>query len=155
RGMRVFSSAANRALRGRGRWDQVSSIAPSSPNLQTWTALGPTNISGRTRAIIFDPAFGSNSTMYAGAVAGGVWKSTDAGASWTAIGDALANLVVNSLAMSPTDSTLMLAGTGEGVYNGDALRGAGIFKTTDSGSTWAQLSATNTSNFYYVNRIAF
>jgi hypothetical protein len=155
RQMRVFSSATNSFKPGVGRWDGQSTIAPEAPNLQSWTPLGPTNISGRTRAILFDPSFGSNQTMYAGAVAGGVWKSTDAGTSWSAIGDSLANVAVNSLAMSPTNSTLLLAGTGEGFDNLDARRGAGIFKTTDGGATWAQLASTNNSNFYYVNRIAF
>ncbi|MBK5286405.1 MAG: T9SS type A sorting domain-containing protein, partial [Bacteroidia bacterium] len=44
-------------------------------------------------------------------------------------------------------------GTGEGYSNADAARGLGIWKSTDGGNTWNQLSATNNSNFYYVNRM--
>jgi hypothetical protein len=48
----------------------------------------------------------------------------------------------------------MYAGTGEGFGNYDALQGAGIFKSTDRGSTWAQLPSTNNTDFAWVNRIA-
>lgn len=46
------------------------------------------------------------------------------------------------------------AGTGEGFYNADGIRGAGIFKSTTGGSTWSQLPSTNTSDFHYINRLA-
>jgi hypothetical protein len=48
----------------------------------------------------------------------------------------------------------MYAGTGEGFFPGDAIRGAGVFKSTDGGTTWAQLGSTSTSGFWYVNRLA-
>src|SRR5262249_58226084 len=85
----------------------------------------------------------------------GVWKSTNAGASWTRVGDTMANLTVSSLAMNPTAPAQIVAGTGEGYYNADAGRGAGIFKTTDSCATWTQLAATNNPNFYYVNDVVW
>lgn len=156
RRMRVFSSATNQFASRRGRWDVVSSITPMAPNLATWDYLGPSNVGGRTRAILFDPLFASNQTMYAGGVAGGVFKSTDAGSSWNPTGTAtLTNLAVSTMAMSPSDSQTILVGTGEGYFNIDAVRGNGIFKTTDGGTTWAQIAATNNSNFYYVNRIVY
>ena len=40
------------------------------------------------------------------------------------------------------------AGTGEGFFNVDAVRGAGIFKTTNGGGTWAQVASTNNSSFH-------
>jgi photosystem II stability/assembly factor-like uncharacterized protein len=93
--------------------------------------------------------------MYAAGVAGGVWKSVNAGASWTASDDFMANLAVVSMAMDPNDSSRIFAGTGEGFYNGDAVRGNGIFVTEDAGATWTQLPATsNNSDFYYVNELA-
>ncbi len=91
--------------------------------------------------------------MYAGGVAGGVWKSTNGGASWVPLTDSMANLAVSSMAMDPDNSSIIYAGTGEGYFNVDAVRGAGIFKTTDAGATWTQLGSTNTSNFRYVNKI--
>ena len=91
--------------------------------------------------------------MYAAGVAGGVWKTINGGASWPPLGDFLANIAVSSLALSPKNPSVLYAGTGEGYFNGDAIRGAGIFKTTDGGATWTRLAATTGSDFYYVNKI--
>lgn len=114
-----------------------------------WSELGPSNIGGRTRALLIDP--NTPTTMYAGGVAGGVWKSTDSGSSWSLLDDYMGNMAVVSLAFDPANSNTIYAGTGEGVYNGDAVRGGGIFKTTDAGATWTQLANTaSNSNFYYV-----
>ena len=52
-----------------------------SGGVQGWNGIGPGNIGGRTRAIVFDPQ--DPDIMYAAGVAGGIWKSTDAGATWT------------------------------------------------------------------------
>src|SRR5262249_4763453 len=64
--------------------------------LGSWSQLGPGNIGGRTRALAINPS--NPNMMYAGAVAGGVWRTTDAGASWAPIGDLLPNLSVSSIA---------------------------------------------------------
>lgn len=117
--------------------------------LASWTALGPGNIGGRTRALVIDP--NTPSTMYAGGVGGGVWKTLNGGASWAPVSDTMANIAVASLAMDPTNSSVLYAGTGEGSFNIDAIRGAGIFKSTDAGNSWTQLAATTGSNFNFVN----
>lgn len=128
------------------------SYAAAEESLGAWSPLGPGNVGGRTRALIVDPR--SPDTLYAGGVAGGVWKTTDGGRSWTAMDDFAANLAVGSLAMDPADPDIVYAGTGEGYFNEDAVRGAGIFKTTDGGLTWRQLAATDNPSFHYVNDIA-
>jgi photosystem II stability/assembly factor-like uncharacterized protein len=118
--------------------------------LGTWSEIGPSNIGGRTRQLLFEP--GNPGVMYASAVAGGVWKSTNAGQSWIQLTDlAIPNIAVNSLAIDPRAPQTLYAGTGEGYFNGDGVRGAGIFKTTDGGATWTRLSATATPDFRYVN----
>jgi hypothetical protein len=132
-------------------------ISQDVGNIGTWSYLGPGNVGGRTRAIVFDPASTApNYTIYAAGVAGGVWKTIDGGGSWTPLGDTLANIAVNSLAMKPTDANTLLAGTGEGFYNIDSVRGNGIFRTTNAGSAWTPIAATQAnSNFRYVNRIVY
>ncbi|MDX2041846.1 MAG: BACON domain-containing carbohydrate-binding protein [Acidobacteriota bacterium] len=117
--------------------------------LPAWTSLGPGNVGGRTRAIIIHPTIPT--TIYAAGVAGGVWKSTNGGTTWLPVSDLISNLAVNSLAMDSTNPNTLYAGTGEGFFNNGAVRGAGIFKTTDGGTTWTQLAATNTTDFHYVN----
>jgi hypothetical protein len=126
-----------------------AAIAPSAV-LPAWTSLGPGNIGGRTRALVIDPV--DPQTMYAAGVAGGVFKTTDGGASWRPTSDLLPNIAVSSLAMDPTNRSVLYAGTGE-QWAGDGVRGAGMFKTTDGAATWTRLDATNTPDFYMVNRI--
>jgi photosystem II stability/assembly factor-like uncharacterized protein len=134
---------------------ESESIVPDvAISLGSWSQLGPGNIGGRTRAILIDPV--TPTTMYAAGVAGGVWKSTNGGASWSAVSDLIANLAVNSLAMDPANASVIYAGTGEGYFDLDAVRGTGIFKTTNGGTTWTQLANTappTSTNFYFVNKI--
>lgn len=118
-----------------------------------WTPLGPGKVGGRTRALVIDPA--DTKRFFAAGVGGGVWRSTDSGASWAPTDDFMANLAVCCLVMDPTDPNTLYAGTGEGFSNIDAIRGDGIFKTTDGGITWTQIAATRSnSNFFYVNSLA-
>ncbi len=141
--MPAYSTRLNRFLTG----DDES----NGPVLGQWTNLGPGNVGGRTRALVVNPS--NPNVMYAGGVAGGVWKTTNSGASWTAMADLLPNIAVNSLAMDPSNSNVIYAGTGEGYFNEDSVRGAGIFKSTDAGANWSYLTSTNTSDFHYVNDI--
>ena len=127
-----------------------TTVAGIDTNLWTW--MGPGNIGGRIRAILIHPT--ATNIMWIGGVDGGIWKTTNSGASWFPLNDFMANLAVVTLVMDPTNPNVIFAGTGEGTFNIDAVRGAGVFKTTDGGSTWAQLSATANSSFYYVNRLS-
>lgn len=119
----------------------------------SWTWLGPGNIGGRTRGLAVHPT--STSTLFAGSVAGGLWKTTNGGASWAVVDDFMANLAVSCVVFQPGSPSVMFAGTGEGYYNGDRIQGAGIFGSTDGGTTWAQLPSTATTDYLFVNRIAF
>lgn len=131
---------------------ESTNTAATTNALPAWTPLGPGNIGGRTRAMLIDPL--NPSILYAAGVAGGVWKTTNGGASWSPLSDLLPNIAVSSMAMDPDNSGTIYAGTGEGYFNFDSVRGAGIFKTTNGGTSWSQLATTDTSNFYYVNDLA-
>ena len=117
-----------------------------------WTPLGPGNIGGRSRAFLIHRT--KNNLMWTAGVAGGIWKSSDTGASWQPKGDLLVNIAVNSLIQDPIQDNVLYAGTGEGFFNGDAVRGLGIFKSTDYGETWTQLPTTSNPDFYYVQKLA-
>lgn len=118
----------------------------------SWSWIGPGNIGGRVRSIVINPS--DPNIMYAGSVSGGIWKTTDGAASWQIMDDFMANMAVATLVMDPTDPNTIYAGTGEGFYNADGIRGAGVFKTTNGGTTWTQIASTANSNWYYVNRLA-
>lgn len=120
-------------------------------SLGSWTQLGPGNVGGRTRAFVINPI--NPNIMYAAAVAGGIWKTTDAGTSWSPLTDLLPNIAVSCMAINAQDPSILYAGTGEGYYNIDAVRGPGLLKTTDGGSTWSVLDINNDYRIFYVNRI--
>ena len=141
-------------LAAKAHVDRMSEL-PVPPGLRDggiwdWEWLGPGNIGGRIRAIVVDSD--NPSIMYVGGVGGGIWKSTNAGATWTPLDDFLANLAVCSLVIDPDDPDTLYAGTGEGFGNQDALPGAGVFKTTDAGSTWDRLP--DTVGWQFTNRLA-
>src|ERR1043166_6481712 len=127
------------------------SAGSTSGVLGTWQSLGPGHVGGRTRAIIIDPV--TPDTMYAAGVAGGIWKTTNAGASWSPLDDFMANIAVTALVFEQGNSSVIYAATGECFFNADAVRGAGIFKSTDAGATWTRLASTNTVDFQFVNDI--
>jgi photosystem II stability/assembly factor-like uncharacterized protein len=130
--------AMNHSSRDAGLWE--------------WDWLGPSNIGGRIRTILPDP--NNSNKIWIGSVGGGIWKTTNGGSSWLPINDFIQTLSISSLCFDPSTTSIMYAGTGEGFGNSDALPGAGILKSTDSGVTWNQLASTNNDNFTFVNRLA-
>ena len=120
----------------------------------TWNERGPNNIGGRSRAILIDKRDPTGNTVFAASVSGGIFKTTNftsASANWTVIDDHMANMAVTVLVQDKNNLNTMYAGTGEGWFNVDAVRGAGIFKSTDGGVTWSQLAST--AQFEYVQDI--
>ena len=92
------------------------------------------------------------------AVSGGVWKTTNGGASWTATGDAMANLAVNSLAFDPANRASIYAGTGEGYFREDRPRhGAAdsrqrhLRHASTPARRGSSSPSTNNSDFDFVN----
>jgi uncharacterized protein (TIGR03437 family) len=149
--MRHYSIATGQFVNAPNKHSLSAATPPTT--LGPWESLGPGNIGGRTRSLVIHPTLPN--TMYAGAVAGGVWRTTDAGVSWAPLTDLSANIAISSLVMDPRNPSVLYAGTGEGYNNIDAVRGMGILKTSDGGTTWTSLAATANSQFYYVNRLAF
>jgi len=132
------------------------SVEPTDAGVSraSWTSLGPGNIGGRIRALATVP--GQPSVLYAGSVGGGIWRTSNAGASWSPLDGFAATLSVSSIIVDPTNTNVLYAGTGEGFYNIDAIRGAGIFKSIDGGLSWYALPSTSPSvneNWRYVNRL--
>lgn len=121
-------------------------VVPSS-----WTELGPfskptgadTGV-GRLNMVRFDPT--NSDIMYVGAPDGGLWKSTDAGATWTTNTDFLTVIGVSDLAIDPNNTDIMYLATGD--IEGDR-RSIGVLKSTDGGMTWntTGLQWTATDNY--------
>jgi PKD repeat protein/photosystem II stability/assembly factor-like uncharacterized protein len=104
-----------------------------------WTLIGPTNVvptnggAGRLNFVRFDP--NSPSTIYVGSPAGGLWKSTNGGSSWSTNTDKLSQVIgCTDLAIDPTNTNIMYLATGDGDA-GDTYT-VGVLKSTDGGATW-------------------
>ncbi len=129
-------------------------VAPQAAGLtrESWTWLGPGNIGGRIAALWFHPT--TAGLMLAGSTGGGIWKTTDAGASWAPVNDFLPSLSVTSIVSLPNDPNTLFAATGDGWFASLSIRGAGIYKSADGGATWSQLPSTANSTFIAVNSLA-
>lgn len=155
-----------RLVEGEERARQImSSLSPNATSLVNalaWSERGPNNIGGRTRAFIFDQSDATGNTALAGGVGGGLWRTTNfktgSPVSWTQIGSINQNLAITCIAQDPQTPGTMYAGTGEGFGNIDAIRGLGVYRSTDFGLTWSLLASTttggtNVNDFSYVQDI--
>ena len=136
--------------------DLRADVANRSPlaNID-WNERGPNNVGGRTRAILIDANDATNNTVWAGSIGGGLWKSTDSGATWSPVDDNFDNMMVTTLVQDPSDANTMYFGTGEGfVFDNIGIRGFGIFKSTDGGTTWSHLTSTSGNTFHFVHKLA-
>ena len=113
-----------------------------------WSPIGPfthTNTDswspgqGRVNFVAEDP--NNSNTIYIGAPAGGIWKSTDAGSTWTPLGDDLAVIGISSIAIAPTNSNIIYVATGDA--DGGDTYSIGVMKSTDAGLTWNEVGNLN------------
>lgn len=137
-----------------------------------WNAIGPDNgIGGRILSIAIDPT--NSNKLFAGSASGGIWKSTTAGSSWSAVTTGLPVLGVSSIIIDPANANIIYAGTGE-VYRIDSVSGTplpgntgfnvwktrgtygiGIIKSTDGGTTWSQVLTRSTNQLFAVQTLKF
>lgn len=102
----------------------------------SWAPVGPGNVPGRARGIAIDPT--NSNIVYVASATGGIWKTTDGGANWTAYGDAMESMVMNSIVIDPNNRNVLYASSGEwqvGFY------GRGLFRSADAGLSWAPVAA--------------
>ena len=92
----------------------------------TWTERGPSNIGGRTRAVMFDPNDATKKKVWAGSVGGGLWFTNDITVSvptWNKVNDVWDNLAITTIAYNLSDLNEYYVGTGEGWWNSDKIQG--------------------------------
>ena len=107
-----------------------------------WVEIGPNKIPGnrtsqpngmgRVNAIAFHPT--DDNIMYAGAPAGGMWKTIDKGKSWTSNTDTMPTLGVSSIIIHPKNPDIIYMGTGDRDANDAYSRG--VMKSVDGGNAW-------------------
>lgn len=109
----------------------------------SWTEWGPAPLqpgpySGRVSAIAISPA--NNNIWFVGGADGGVWRSSDAGASYEPLTDDLPTTAVGAIAIDPQNPQTIYVGTGEANFAQHSRYGLGIYKSTDLGQTWQHLA---------------
>src|ERR1700731_3424976 len=106
-----------------------------------WRQVGPFR---GGRALAGEGVSGEPSTFYFGAVAGGVWKTTDGGADWGPLFDKESISSIGALAVAPSDHNIVYVGTGEAAVRGNISYGAGVYKSVDAGKTWKNIGLKDT-----------
>lgn len=116
----------------------------------------PSNMGGRTRALMWDPNSNAGNRVWAGSVTGGLWYNndiTEGFSSWHAVDDFMSSLSISCLTYDPNNTQTFYAGTGEAptaiiTYRESSGRGVGIWKSEDGGQSWNLLEST--SDFAYI-----
>jgi photosystem II stability/assembly factor-like uncharacterized protein len=106
-----------------------------------WRLIGPFR-GGRVLAVAAAPDEARR--FYFGAVNGGVWKTDDAGRTWTPIFDAEPVGSIGAIAVAPSAPSTLYVGTGEADMRSDIAQGVGMFKSTDGGASWSQIGLKDT-----------
>ncbi len=93
---------------------------------------------GRSAAVT--GSYRSKTTFYFGSTGGGVWKTNDGGSNWKNISDKYFGGTIGSVAVAPSDETIVYAGEGENSMRGNVAEGlGGIWRSDDAGKTWKNL----------------
>ncbi len=146
--------------------EQLAAMGSRSADELNWQSMGPKNIAGRIRALIFDNQDANATTLYAGAVNGGLFKSTNLGVLWEEVntGDQVLNITTLYQAADGT----MYIGTGEGFYSTSlsgtedaglvtGFMGKGVFTYNPNDGTLTPLEGTipslSNTDFAYINEI--
>ena len=77
--------------------------------------------------------------FYITAANGGVWKTDDAGRTWSPIFDGQSTGSVGAIAVAPSNPAILYVGSGEGLHRPDLSVGDGMYKSSDAGLTWTHL----------------
>src|SRR5438552_993421 len=107
-----------------------------------WRSIGPALSSGRLSDVVGIP--GPSKTLFVAAAAGGIWKSLNNGVTWRPVFDDKRVASMGVLAIVPSDTQIVWAGTGEPNIRYPSEPGGGVFKSTDGGNVWTPMGLEKT-----------
>lgn len=151
-------------------WDEwekqgQSNSASKKSASSNWAPIGPYDETvwglGRINCMAFHPT--NANIMFIGTPAGGIWKTTNGGTSWSPMADDLPVLGVSSIAIHPTNPNIMYIATGDGdrAYSLSAFgsqsfgdtKSVGVLKTTDGGNTWTTVLSANQEDGVLISKL--
>ncbi len=137
---------------------QQENVQRTLADNSNWLPVGPfshvntgswSSGQGRVNSIIVDP--NNSTTYYSGAPAGGIWKSTDSGNSWSVLTDDLPQIGVSGIAIDYSNSNIIYIATGDD-DNNDSYS-VGVFKSIDGGASWNPTGLNPSNSPYDMNDI--
>ena len=124
----------------------AQTVSPDSTFLagMRWRPIGPANTMGRVSDIAGLPS--PSKTFYVASVAGGIWKTTNAGTTFKPLFQNEKVVSMGMLAIAPSDSNQIWAGTGEPNSRNTISPGGGVYKSTDGGEHWTLMGLEKTEH---------
>lgn len=114
-----------------------------------WRSIGPAVPGGRVTSVAGTPQ--DDRLYYLGSAGGGVWKSSNGGATWAPVFEKQSVSAIGAVAIDPTDERIVWAGTGESNPRNDVSYGDGLYKSTDGAKTWRRIGL---NGVWSISRIA-
>lgn len=102
-----------------------------------WRNIGPAFMSGRIADIDWDPS--DDSVWYVAVGSGGVWKTENAGVTFTPVFDDQTSYSIGNITVDPSNPHTVWVGTGEDVGGRHVAFGDGIYRSDDGGQTWTNM----------------
>ncbi|HEX7020742.1 MAG TPA: hypothetical protein VF159_12055 [Gemmatimonadaceae bacterium] len=109
-----------------------------------WRTVGPANFGGRVADVAGIPS--PSRTFFVAAAGGGIWKTTNAGTTFRPVFDNERVVAMGALAIAPSDTNQVWAGTGEQNSRNTIEPGMGIYKSTDGGLRWKLMGLEKTQH---------
>jgi len=123
---------------------QIATAQQYDPRLYSglrWRSIGPFR-AGRVNAV--SGVVGQPETFYFGSVGGGVWKTTNAGRTWTPVFDSSSSASIGAIGVAPSNPDVIYVGTGEADMRDSIQFGDGMYKSVDAGKTWKHIGLEST-----------
>jgi photosystem II stability/assembly factor-like uncharacterized protein len=135
-GKKAEAKAAKGAAKAEPKKQDESRLGAALAGL-TPRSLGPALTSGRIADLAVDPA--QPKTYYVAVASGGVWKTTNAGTTWTSVFDKQGSYSVGTVVLDPKNPLVVWVGSGENNSQRSVGYGDGVYRSFDGGRTWENL----------------